>query len=105
MRYLGFLFVLLVWGWVNSTAIVAQEAQPPTRTAKVLTDGQIKKILIRESIENYPGNCPCPYNHASNGSRCGRRSAYSRAGGYETLCYPKDVTPEMVRAYREQMEQ
>lgn len=55
--------------------------------AKQLTDAQIKNILIQESIDSYPGNCPCPYNTARNGSSCGRRSAYSREGGYAPLCY------------------
>ena len=40
----------------------------------------IKQKIIKQSIENYPGNCPCPYNSARNGSRCGKRSAYNRAG-------------------------
>ncbi|HYP86540.1 MAG TPA: hypothetical protein VEQ59_00265 [Polyangiaceae bacterium] len=67
-----------------------------------LSDAQIRQILIDESIAAYSGNCPCPYNRASNGSRCGRRSAYSRAGGAEVLCYPKDVSTEMVSTYREE---
>jgi len=64
------------------------------------TDQQIRQTLIQQSIMSYPGNCPCPYNRASNGSRCGGRSAYSRAGGYSPLCYDRDVTDEMVRRYR-----
>jgi len=68
--------------------------------AFALTDIQIKQRIIKESIANYPGNCPCPYNYARNGSRCGGRSAYSRAGGYEPICYPADVTQEMVKEYR-----
>lgn len=64
------------------------------------SDVAIKERIIKESIENYSGNCPCPYNTASNGSRCGKRSAYSRAGGYETICYPEDVTKEMIRDYK-----
>lgn len=67
-----------------------------------LTTEQIKQEIIRESIASYPGNCPCPYNTARNGSSCGRRSAYSRRGGYAPLCYPKDVTQEMVEKYRKQ---
>ena len=51
----------------------------------------IKQKIIQQSIESYPGNCPCPYNTARNGSRCGKRSAYNRAGGYAPLCYPEDV--------------
>jgi len=65
-----------------------------------LSDARIKKILVEESIAAYSGNCPCPYHRARNGSSCGRRSAYSRAGGAEPLCYAKDVSAEMVEAYR-----
>ena len=60
----------------------------------------IKQKIIEQSIENYPGNCPCPYNTASNGSRCGKRSAYNRAGGYAPLCYPEDVSDRMVKEYK-----
>ena len=63
-------------------------------------DGQIRQKIIQESIDQYPGNCPCPYNRARNGSRCGGRSAYNRAGGYAPLCYASDVTPTMIREYR-----
>jgi hypothetical protein len=65
-----------------------------------LSDAQIKKILIEESIAAYSGNCPCPYSTMRNGRSCGRRSAYSREGGESPLCYAKDVTAEMVQAYR-----
>lgn len=30
---------------------------------------------------NYDGNCECPNDKASDGSYCGNRSAFSRAGG------------------------
>jgi hypothetical protein len=59
---------------------------------------RIKRQLIEESIDQYSGSCPCPYNSASNGSSCGRRSAYSRPGGASPLCYPGDVTDAMVVA-------
>lgn len=64
------------------------------------TDIAIKQLLIKNSIRGYPGNCPCPYNSAKNGSSCGGRSAYSRAGGYSPLCYPEDVTKSMVERYK-----
>ncbi|WP_432759813.1 hypothetical protein [Escherichia coli] len=53
-------------------------------------------------IESYPGNCACPYNHARNGSRCGGRSAYSRNGGYDVVCYEGDVTDEMIRQWKQE---
>ena len=67
-----------------------------------LSDQAIKKRIIAESIASYPGNCPCPYNTARNGSQCGRRSAYSRAGGYAPLCFPSDVSKSHVQSYRQQ---
>ncbi len=64
------------------------------------SDADIKKLIIAESIAAYPGPCACPYNSARNGSRCGKRSAYSRPGGYAPICYDTDVTAGMVRDYR-----
>ncbi len=69
-----------------------------------LSDSQIKKAIIQESIMSYTGNCPCPYNYARNGSRCGKRSAYSRAGGYNTICYENDISEKMVKEYRLRMQ-
>lgn len=69
-----------------------------------LSDSEIRNILIQRSVSSYPGNCPCPYNHASNGSRCGKRSAWSRAGGYSPLCYPRDIPESAVNEYRKNME-
>ncbi|HSC74770.1 MAG TPA: hypothetical protein VLB90_00870 [Pseudomonadales bacterium] len=68
--------------------------------AKGLTDDQIKQAIIQESIDEYSGNCPCPYNTAKNGSSCGKRSAYSRPGGEAPLCYKNDVTPAMVAEWK-----
>lgn len=64
------------------------------------TDAQIKSAIIQQSIASYPGNCPCPYNTARNGSSCGGRSAYSRGGGYAPVCYASDVSKADVDAYR-----
>ena len=65
-----------------------------------LSDEQIKQQIIHQSISSYPGNCPCPYNVARNGSSCGRRSAYSKPGRYDPICYPKDVTIGMIQQYK-----
>lgn len=63
-------------------------------------DEKITQNIISESIANYTGNCPCPYNRASNGSSCGRGSAYSKPGGYAPVCYERDVTPAMISTYK-----
>ncbi len=65
-----------------------------------ISDEQVKQQIIQESIDSYPGNCPSPYNHARNGSHCGKRSAWSRAGGYAPICYKEEMTGEMVSEQR-----
>ncbi|WP_313740670.1 hypothetical protein [Pseudomonas sp.] len=77
-------------------------ANPALALQGTATDDQIAQRLIDESIACYPGPCACPYNRARNNSQCGRRSAYSRAGGYDTLCYRKDVSADDIEAYRKQ---
>lgn len=66
---------------------------------KPMTDDEIKQAVIQESIASYPGHCPCPFNLASNGSKCGKRSAWSKPGGYAPICYPQEVTPEMEKQW------
>ncbi|TMJ16611.1 MAG: hypothetical protein E6G94_03720 [Alphaproteobacteria bacterium] len=68
--------------------------------AKGSSVAAIKQRIIDASIADYPGNCPCPYNSASNGSRCGKRSAWNRAGGYSPKCFPSDVTAAEVKAWQ-----
>lgn len=75
-------------------------ALPLLAAAAELSDEQIRQALIEQSIAVYPGNCPCPYNRDRAGRQCGKRSAYSKQGGYAPLCYGADVTPEMVARFR-----
>lgn len=82
-------------------AIVFALLVPGAVIARVpLTDAQVKQQIIKDSIANYPGNCPCPYNTDRAGRSCGKRSAYSRPGGYTPQCYPKDVTKAMVAEWK-----
>jgi hypothetical protein len=85
----------------DARSVVLLQAKGEKDKQKRLSDAQVRSILIEESIAAYPGNCPCPYSTARNGTRCGRRSAYSREGGAEPLCYPKDVSDSMVKEYRD----
>lgn len=80
----------------NASSAATQESS----SNDSLTDQQIRQILIQQSIAAYSGSCACPYNRASNGSRCGGRSAYSRPGGESPLCYDRDVSQEMISRYR-----
>lgn len=87
---------ILVFALLIGLAVI----QPAFAKGAGKTDQQVKQILIDQSIRNYSGSCPCPYNRASNGSKCGKRSAYSRPGGAAPLCYAEDVTPQMITRYR-----
>lgn len=69
-----------------------------------LSDHEIRKELIAESIADYEGSCPCPYSVMSNGYRCGNRSAWSRPGGESPLCYLEDVSDKMIANYKRRMQ-
>lgn len=84
------------------------EPAPPKLDAKrkvevVLTAAAIAAILIQASRDQYHARgkpCACPDDLMRNGRRCGGNSAHSRAGGAAPLCYPSDITGEMIEAYR-----
>jgi len=68
--------------------------------AEALTDEQIRELIIKESIADYSGACPCPYSEKSSGDKCGDSSAYSKPRGQEPLCYSKDISTDKVDKYR-----
>ena len=80
---------------------IAMAATSNAQQVGQLSDQEVRRLIIQESIRRYPGSCPCPYNVDRAGRRCGRRSAYSRPGGRSPLCYEKDVSQEMVEQYRQ----
>ena len=88
---------------IASALLIAFATCLPGTTAaqQAMTDQQVRERMIAASIQSYSGNCPCPYNRASNGSRCGGRSAYSRPGGASPLCFPQDISDSMVESYRQ----
>lgn len=71
--------------------------------ASQLSDAEVRRRIIQQSIAAYPGPCACPYNVKRNGKPCGTASAYSKPGGRSPLCYERDVTAAMVREYRARM--
>ena len=68
--------------------------------ATVLSDKEVRQAMIAGSIGSYPGKCACPYSLMNSGRACGGRSAYSKMGGYETLCYEKDISDELLNRYK-----
>jgi hypothetical protein len=81
--------------------VIAMLAFVSAGPAVAQSDAQIRQRMISESIASYSGSCPCPYNTDRAGRSCGRRSAYSRPGGYAPLCYPNDISNDEVRAWRQ----
>ena len=85
-------WIVLPAALVAILAAQPAQAKPP--------DADVRQRIVEQSIEAYPGNCPCPYNSDRAGRRCGKRSAYDRPGGYSPKCYPSDVSEAEVKAYK-----
>lgn len=68
----------------------------------VIASAQSRDVIVHRIIDasraSYQGACPCPYDRARDGTECGRRSAYDKAGGI--FCYPRDVTERDIERYR-----
>ncbi len=75
----------------------------PGSTEVVLTAAAIAALIVAASRQAYYATgrpCACPDDRMRNGRSCGSRSAYRRPGGASPLCYPSDITAEMVKNYR-----
>lgn len=68
------------------------------------TDKHVISRIIGDSISGFEGaTCPCPYHRALDGTFCGERSIwgpYKIPGKESPICYPSDVTQEMIMEYR-----
>ncbi|NOD48710.1 MULTISPECIES: SH3 domain-containing protein [unclassified Ruegeria] len=96
-------------GWMSSEYL--SRSSPPvekkpskatSRTIAAPTTREIqaaRKAIISQSIAAYPGSCPCPYNIDRAGRRCGKRSAWSKPGGYSPICYDSDVSEQRLKSY------
>lgn len=86
-------------GWVPAKRVVDQRPPPPR-----IADRLLRGSAVKTWRATYPGNCPCPYDTDSIGRSCGARSAWSRSGGYDAICYARDVPADVVARLREQYE-
>jgi hypothetical protein len=92
----------------GATIELQQEQQKPhselgKRAREVMAEAAIVAAIIAGSIAAYKAMgkpCACPEDTMRNGRRCGGNSAWSRAGGYQPLCYPTDVSAAMISVYR-----
>jgi hypothetical protein len=100
-------------GWVSSNFLsrTTPSLNPKPKTAQpskpvqaaipsAISNSAIIKKMISESVATYPGNCPCPYFTDRAGRSCGRRSAWSRGGGYAPLCYANDISNQMITDWK-----
>ena len=93
--------------------IAAKPASPPSpsagrKTTEVLTDAAIIALIITASRNAYYSTgrpCACPEDRMRNGRRCGGNSAHDRPGGASPLCYPTDVSAEMIKSHRARLAQ
>jgi hypothetical protein len=88
---------------IKTTATPAKREKVPEEievAVPVVPDTVLIQRIIAESLDSYPSSCACPYSRDRAGRRCGKRSAYSKPGGYSPVCFPGDVTKAMIEAFR-----
>ena len=68
---------------------------------RYVSEVEIWKMIIRDSIASYPHLCPCPYSANRAGRACGDRSVYSRVNNGSLICYPQDIPDSEIARYRE----
>ena len=67
---------------------------------KQLSDSEIRAEIVKQSVANYKGSCPCPYSTHPDGTQCGYRSAFHKGAAEKPLCYEINVTLKMIDEYR-----
>jgi hypothetical protein len=67
----------------------------------LLPDSVAREYAINFSIKQYAEPCPCPYSKDFQSLQCGDRSAYTRTGGAEPLCYARDVSLEEIWTWQQ----
>jgi hypothetical protein len=72
----------------------------PVFANKTMSGEEIREQIVKESIANYQGICPCPYSTHPDGTQCGYRSAFHKKGAAKPICYEINVTLKMVEEYR-----
>ena len=100
-------------GWIATRFLSETETRTKAAPAKkekkpeeieiaipAVPDSVLIQRIIAESLDSYPSSCACPYSRDRAGRRCGKRSAYSKPGGYSPVCFPSDVTKAMIDAFR-----
>jgi hypothetical protein len=88
---------------LHSSFVVAEGLARPEPDHKALAEAAVIALLIVGSVAAYKAMnkpCACPSDTMRNGQPCGARSAWSKPNGFKPLCFPTDITPSMIAAYR-----
>lgn len=83
-------------------AAPADEEKPDDGGLTPENKAAIVAAIIAGSVALYLARgkpCACPYSTMRNGAACGSRSAWSKPGGAKPLCFPTDITADMISAY------
>jgi len=59
----------------------------------------IEQEVVNWAIANYAGACACPFSLSDLGSECGAQSAWSLQLPNAPVCYPSQVTSDMIAQY------
>ena len=85
------------------TTTTPAERKPLPTVKDGVDTAKIIALILAASRAAYHARgrpCACPDDTMRNGRRCGGNSAYSRPGGARPLCYPTDVSADMLARYR-----
>jgi len=59
----------------------------------------IEQEVVNWAIANYNSACPCPFSLNSFGDQCGAQSAWALKALNAPVCYPSEVTTDMIANY------
>ncbi len=59
----------------------------------------IEQEVVNWAIANYNGACPCPFSLDNFGNQCGDQSAWVLKALNAPVCYPSEVTSDMIAKY------
>lgn len=83
--------------WVDMLVVAAaMPTSSDSARVRARKQGIVSGYLAEKNEDEDIGNCPCPYDLAADGSRCGARSAWSKPYGADPHCDVSKITDQDV---------
>lgn len=79
-------------------APVLADSHQPNR--KHWDDIALRSEIVRHSVAQTSGDCPCPYSLKPTGNLCGFQSTYYRTGRVMPYCFVEDIPIEAVHRFK-----